>query len=187
MIMYEKKLYNLLPVIVLLGLLFKETTVVLCIAPFFFELSWEKRLKQIALAGGGFIVLKVIVDVAVGNPMPFFSPTIHPPGTESLRLMGNLSDLLRSPLIEHPLLINVCSLLALMVMPGKDRTMMMLKSIAIFFSLSIFVFGEIREFRIWLELAPLAVYAIAKHFYWGELSMQPADDLNARSGSLREV
>jgi len=165
----------LLPAVILVGALFKETTAVLCIALLFLPIPWRGRLKLAIIAGVLFVLVKVAVDMAVGNPLPFFSPSIWPPGRHHLRLEGNVAELLSTPLSMHPIWINAGTLVALMVLPGKDRTLLMLKCVAASFTLSIFVFAEIREFRIWFEMAPLAVYALVNHFAGKDLPNNAAE------------
>ena len=163
-ICYHRGFHRLLPAVIVVGALFKETTAALCLALLFLPIPWRSRIKYAVVAVGCFVAVKVATDMAVGNPVPFFSPSIRPPGSGKLRLAGNWADLLHTPLSAHPVWINAGSLLALMVLPGKDRTLLMLKCVAASLAMSLFVFAEIREYRIWFEVAPLAVYALARRF-----------------------
>jgi hypothetical protein len=175
-ICYHKGFHRLLPAVILVGALFKETTAVLCIAPLFLPVPWRRRLKLAFIAGALFVLVKVAVDLMVGNPVPFFSPSIRPPGARNLRLEGNVAELLSTPLSMHPIWINAGTLVALLALPGKDRTLLMLKGVAASFVLSIFVFAEIREFRLWFEMAPLAVYALVNRFPGNDLTNQVVEE-----------
>ncbi len=55
--------------------------------------------------------------------------------------------------------------------PGRDRRLLRLKAVDVAFSLASFLFGVVEEYRIWLELAPLATVAVA-----GWLLPEPAED-----------
>ena len=150
-----------LPAVVLVGLLFKETTAVLCLAPLARELPWRRRLREVGLLAAAFVALKIGVDLLVGNPLPLLSPTVRPPDGGTLRLVENLAAFgTLSP--AHPLWINAGTLIALFLVPGRDRDLLVLKTMAAEFTVSLLLFGSITEYRIWFEAAPLAVYAIAR-------------------------
>ncbi len=172
MIFHHRSYYRLLPVVILFGALFKETTIVLCIALLFLPVSWRSRLKNTVITGFIFFVLKSSVDIMVGISFPFFSPTTGKLGTDSLRLAKNMNVFLNTPLYKHPVWVNAGSLLALMILPGKNRVLLMLKCVAACLALGLFICGQISEFRIWFEAAPLAVYGIVMTFDNWELPDQ---------------
>jgi len=162
LVCWEQGRYGLVSAVILAGAPFKETTVVLCAAILFFPLPWRRRIIQAALTGAGFVVLKVAVDAAVGNPLPFFSMSSSFPVTGPL-IIFNFKTLLL-PRLAHPVWINAGTLMAFLVLPGRSRTLLMLKTVVLLFAVNLFVFGMIREFRIWFEAAPLAVYGLLLHF-----------------------
>lgn len=163
LVAYAKKAYRFIPYIILTGLLFKETTVVLCGAFLFFEIPWKKRLSDACVTSALFVAVKVGIDIAVGNPLPFFSMSERPPGRQELRLFANLHTIL-TPALAHPVWLNAGTFAALLVLPVKTRAILMSKCIAILFAINLLLFGMIQEYRIWFEMAPLAVYALIKHF-----------------------
>ncbi len=159
---------------ILLGLLFKETTAVLCISFFFLDIPMKERLRYFVVTAALFVAAKVSVDLAVGNRIPFFSMTTSPPTGGSPRIVENLR-ILASARLAHPVLINAGTLVALAVLPGRSRTLTMARWVAIAFTVNTFFFAMIDEYRIWFELAPLAVYALACRFEAGGPEAAEAD------------
>jgi len=133
----------------------------------FRPIPWRRRGVWSAALAGGFLVLKLAVDLAVQNPVPLFSPTVQPPDGGSCRLGQNLRLLLSSPL-AHPIWLNAGTLAALALIPSRIRLVSLTRTVAVCFALSIFVFGVVSEYRIWFEMAPLAVVALSR---W----LSPAD------------
>lgn len=163
-ICHARRWHRALPFVIAAGPLFKETTIVLCIAPIFLmDGPMRARLIRVGLWLLLFGIVKIIVDLFVGNPLPFFSMSVHPPGTDSFRVMSNLRGAIQ-PRFANPLLINAGTLAAFLLLPNTDSTLRMFKCIAVIFALNLLVFGRILEYRIWFELAPLAIYALLCHF-----------------------
>jgi hypothetical protein len=163
---YHRKVYRAIPVVILLGLLFKETTAVLCLSFLFLDIPMRDRLRYFIVTAVLFVVAKVSIDLAVRNPTPFFSMTTSRPSGGGPRIMANLRTLATASL-AHPVFINAGTLVALAILPGRSRTLTMLRWLAIAFTVNTFFFAMIDEYRIWFELAPLAVYALASRFEAG--------------------
>lgn len=163
---YHRKAYKALPVVILLGLLFKETTAVLCLSFFFLDIPMRERLRYFIVTAVLFVAAKVSVDLAVHNRIPFFSMTSSPPAGGSPRFVANLRTLAGAHL-AHPVFINAGTLVALAILPGRSRALSMVRWVAIAFAVNTFFFAMIDEYRIWFELAPLAVYVLASRFEAG--------------------
>jgi hypothetical protein len=161
--LYHRRIYKALPVVILAGLPFKETTAVLCLSFLFLDLPMKERLRYLAVTAVLFAGLKVAIDAAVHNPVPFLSMTSRTPNEGTLRLVENLRSIAR-PQIAHPVLINAGTLVALAVVPGRGRTARMTRWVAIAFAANTLMFAIIEEYRIWLELAPLAAWVLADRF-----------------------
>lgn len=164
---YHRRIYGALPVIVLAGLLFKETTAVLCLAFFFLDIPVKTRVRYAVVTAALFVAVKVIADLAVGNPVPFFSMTVRPPDGGTTRAMENLRIVARAAL-AHPVFINAGTLVALAVVSARNPAARMARWVAAAFAVNTLAFAVINEYRIWIELAPLAVYVLAQRFYPGE-------------------
>jgi len=164
--LYHRRIYKALPVVILAGLPFKETTAVLCLSFLFLDLPMKVRLRYLIVTAVLFAGLKVAIDIAVHNPVPFFSMTSRTPNEGALRLVENLKSIAR-PQIAHPILINAGTLVALALVRGRGRTVWMARSVAIAFAANTLMFAVIEEYRIWLELAPLAAWILAERFAWG--------------------
>jgi hypothetical protein len=172
---YHRRVYKAIPVVILLGLFFKETTAVLCLSFLFLDVPMRERLRYFVVTAALFVIAKVAVDLAVRNPMPFFSMTAHQPHGGAPRITANLRTLVTA-YPANPVFINAGTLLALAVVPGRSRTLAMVRWIAIAFAVSTFFFGMVNEYRIWFELAPLAVYALACRFEAGGPEAAGADE-----------
>jgi hypothetical protein len=164
--LYHRGMYRALPVVILAGLPFKETTGVLCLAFLFLDIPIRERLRYLIVTAVLFAGLKVAIDVAVHNPVPFFSMTSRTPNEGTLRLVENLRAIAR-PQIAHPVLINAGMLVALALVPGRGRAVWMVRWVAAAFAVNTLLFAMIEEYRIWLELAPLAAWVLAERFVWG--------------------
>ncbi len=154
---WDRLAYRSMSLVILGGLLFKETTIVLCCAFLFLDTPLKKRLKYLVLTVTLFIVVKVAVDLAVGNPLPVLSMSAK--RFDEWRLLLNVQDL-AALRIAHPVWINAGTFLALLLLPNKNRTVLMLKCVASLFAVSVFLFGIIREYRIWFEAIPLALHGL---------------------------
>jgi hypothetical protein len=139
----------LLPVAILGGPPFKETTGVLCAAFLLLNAPRRERLAWALGTAAAFVALKVGIDVALGSSVPFLSLSFHQPvGRQHLRIVSNPEALWESRLFWHPVWINAGTLAALLLLPGRDRTLCMLKSVALLFTVSTFFAGNIVEYRI---------------------------------------
>jgi len=107
-------------------------------------------------------LLKVGIDLAVGNGVPLFSPTVKT--ASGWRMGPNLLAFFQGDLFSHPLWINAGLLAALALLPGPGaRDDRMVKTVAAAFTLATLLAGAIKEYRIWFELAPLAAWAVLNH------------------------
>ncbi len=158
---YKNRLYHYIPYLILIGLGFKETTLVLCLSFLFMPKPKKQRLKYLIITLSAFCLLKIIIDLSVNNSSIFFSLTAQRPPSQTLRLLLNLKWLFT--LKANPVFINAATLLALFLLPGRNKTIRMLKTIALSFTVLIFIFGVINEYRIWLEMAPLAIFALVTY------------------------
>ena len=153
---FVSPLFVLLPI----GMLFKETTIVLCLVFLFLPSPWERRIRDFAVATGLCLLAKMALDVAVGISLPGMSMTT---GDEtSSNILANLRALVHVDhhFLVNPLLVNAGTLLALFLLPHRDSRVLMLKIVALFFTANLLLFGRITEYRIWFEMIPLALYSL---------------------------
>jgi hypothetical protein len=160
-------LYLILP----LGMLFKETAIVLCLAFLFLDMPWRQRLRKFSIALALCLAAKIAADLAVGLSVPVFTPTAS--DRYGLRLDQNWAILLHrhEGSWTNPILVNGGLLIALFLTSWRDRSLLMLKTVAIVFAANIVVFGMINEYRIWFEMIPVALYAL-EIVYFGDSSGQ---------------
>jgi len=147
------------------GVVFKESTVALLAALLLRDDPWRRRWRLLAVATAIVVAVKLAVDLAVANPATLMTATTRPPDGGGMRLWANL-QLLWPVTFAHPMWLNAGTLLTLLILPGRERWLLTLKAVAAVFVGATFLFGVVSEYRIWFELAPLAVYALARRYAW---------------------
>ena len=170
-----------------IAVLFKETAIVMIIALLFMEGTTRRRkLIYTGLTLAAALAAKTAVDLITGNPSPLFTMTyrvsdfslfaayLHQPVTtkfswQTSLLFQNLREIFTWQL-DTPLLVNTGLLLALFILPFRNRVIVMLKVTAFLFALGILLFGVIHEFRIWFEMIPVSLAAIDLYLFQGEKS-----------------
>lgn len=164
-----------------LAVLFKETAIVMIVSLLFVEgMTRRRKLIYTAAALIAALAVKTTVDLITGNPAPLFTMTLrssdlsllaayfHQPVTTEFSwktslLAQNLREI-ASWQPDTPLLANAGLLLALFILPFRNRVIVMLKVTALLFTLGILLFGVINEFRIWFEMIPVSLYALDMYF-----------------------
>lgn len=149
---------------ILIGLAFKETTGVLILSFLFAKLPIRARLGYAAATAAAFVAIKIGIHEIVGLSDSLWSMTSHLGATP--RYVENFRRLAEEGLLSSPLWINAGTAVAALALPPRTRTDWMIRAVVVAFALGIFRYGAIREFRIWFEIAPLAVYALASHLLW---------------------
>jgi len=158
MFLYLRNRFAWLLLLLPLGMGFKETTGILCVA---FLLSddlsrstkWRMSLAAVALC----VAVKLAIDLFVGTSRPFFTMETGIGGSlAEVYLIHNLQSL--SSL--QPLLINAGTLLSFAILPTTGNKVHTLKLLAVLFSAGNFLFGTVLEYRIWFELIPFALYTV---------------------------
>ncbi len=146
-----------------LGMGFKETTGVLCLAFLLSnELTAGQKWKMFGAALALCVAVKVGIDIFTRSASPFFTMETGLGGAaSSIYLINNVGSLASWPVF----LVNAGSLLAFLILPTSDKKLVALKILAGVFALGNFLFGTILEFRIWFELIPFALYAIGSLSY----------------------
>ncbi len=164
-----------------LAVLFKETAIVMIVALLFMKgMTRRGRLIYTGATLVAALAVKTAVDLITGNPSPLFTMTyrisdlyiiagyLREPVTagfsfKTSRLLENLREI-TSWQLDTPFLVNAGLLLALFILPFRNRVIVMLKVTALLFTLGILLFGVINEFRIWFEMIPVSLYALDLYF-----------------------
>ncbi len=142
-----------------IAILLKET-IILLVIPFLF---WDRKtVKQRLIYLFSTVLLaaicKGLLDVLTKNPSPIVTMTMTSSPSE-FRLLENVESLLRLK-SNHPIFINAGLLTSLLLLPYRTKQVISLKLIAITFTIGIFLFGLVIEYRIWFEMIPVALYGI---------------------------
>jgi len=152
----EKKwwLFALLP----LGMGFKETSIILCVAFLFLDLPWNQKWMMAIGATILCIAVKIALDIYVREPIPFFTMQhgLNYSRAANVYVIRNLIGLITI----IPFFINSGTLLALFLLPIYEQKILGLKLIGGLFLLGNMFFGNIYEYRIWFEMLPFALYGL---------------------------
>ena len=98
----------------------------------------------------------------------------------ALEAVENITSLFQGNFYNF-LFINAGTALVLFLIPSKDRIILGLKGIALIFIISNLYLGYYREYRIFLELTPLALYALDKAFIYNNDNFAQIDILNKKN------
>ena len=153
-------LLALLPI----GMLFKETTIVLCVTFLFLPRPRKHKLLLFAAASALCLLVKLAVDRAVGVPLPGMSMTTGNEAGPNIAINLDVLTHLDRHFFVNPVLINAGTLAALLFLPQRDARIALIKTIALLFTTNMLVFGRIVEYRIWFEMIPLSLYAMELTF-----------------------
>jgi len=164
-ILYARKQYWLIFLLLPLGMGFKETTILLPLGFLISEFPWKRKTSFFLLSLAICVVVKIAIDLYVHVPLPFFTMeySFTKDNLEGSYLIYNINKLLSLNFI--PLLINSGTLLAFLLLPALDKTTIAFKVIGLIFLGFILLFGLINEYRIFFELIPFALYSLALYFY----------------------
>jgi hypothetical protein len=177
-LLFDRKKYYWLLVILPLGMGFKETVGILSLGFLFTDFPWRKRLILFGASVALCAAVKIGIDLFVREPVPFF--TMETGGRRFLSL-GYFRQNIRLLGTAVPLLVNSGTLLGFLLLPSVNRTMLALKTIAIAFILGNFMFGGITEYRIWFEMIPLAMYGFDLTLYGNPITERVAEEADQRS------
>ena len=146
-----------------LGVGFKETAGVLCLAFLLASELPKKEKWRLFLAASALCVLvKLGIDLFTRSATPVLTMETGLGGALSASyLLQNLRAFSSLP----PFLINAGTLLSFFVLPAMSPKVTALKWIAVVFAIGNFLFGTVLEFRIWFELIPFALFAIESASY----------------------
>lgn len=163
LLLFLRRQYRWLFALIALGVGFKESAMVLCLAFLFTEEPRKRRISLFALSLAACCTVKLALDLYVHMPIPFFSmETSTANGEAGTSLFVQNLHALKNLRLE-PLLVNSGTLLALFLLPARNRGMMGIKVMsAVVIGANLF-FGIIAEYRIFFELIPFALYFLADH------------------------
>ena len=171
-LLFVKHKYWWLLALIVIGVGFKETAMILCLVFLLRDFSgsywnpfqkkfWEQFRKESWLLFALSIALSFVIKIAIGYlikaPSFFLTmDTIDDGTTSSPLVLVNLNQLLDI----FPFLVNAGTLLAFFLLPAKDEKIHTLKLIAGAFILGNLFFGIFNEYRIWFEMIPFALYVL---------------------------
>ncbi|UII22315.1 hypothetical protein [Fulvivirga ligni] len=158
-----KKKYNWMLLLLPLAMGFKETALVLCLGFLLIDQPWKMRVKYFLISGVLSVTVKVIIDIMLGTPLPFFTMEhahLVDNKPQGLYLFYNIKIFLYQ--FSMPLFVNGGMLLAFILIPSFSREAKIMKVISYAFIASILLFGIILEYRIFFELIPFCLYYLSQ-------------------------
>ncbi|MFZ1042904.1 MAG: hypothetical protein WCA79_00600 [Anaerolineales bacterium] len=168
-LLFHHKKYWWIFVLLPVGMGFKETTGILCLAFLFTDMPWKRRLAMFFAAIIFCIAIKFAIDLFVKEPIPFFTME----GVSANLTLPYFVSNIRSLKTLIPLLINAGTFLAFILFPINAQKIWALKTMAIAFVIGNMVFGSITEYRIWFEMIPFALYTFDLSLYGNRFMPTP--------------
>ena len=164
-ILYARKQYWLILLLLPFGMGLKETTILLPLGFLLSELPWKRKIFFFLLSLVICVGTKTAIDLYVQAPLPFFTMeySFTKDDLGDSYLLYNFNKLVSLNFI--PLLINGGTLLAFLFLPSLNKTARAFKVIGFTLFGFLLLFGLINEYRIFFELIPLALYSLALYFY----------------------
>lgn len=163
-IILKTKKESWLVFVIPIAILFKETALLMIAAFLFWEgAPLRRKLLYVGITLLASLIIKIGVDLFTANPSILLTMTYRT-RSGAIRIIENIRQLLTLR-IDSPLFIDAGLLAALLLLPINKRPLLMLKLIAIAFTLGNFLFGQIFEFRIWFEMIPISLYALDVYFF----------------------
>jgi len=167
-LVYDKRSFFGLFVVVWLGSLFKET-ILCCALLVLLGEHWQlkKRIAGfLAIVTVSLLTRKLFMSMYGVNTMIFAgneAENIHDFFSKawSCFVYSNLKDLFSLDL-DHVLFINAGTLFIMMMIPWRNRRDVVLKILVIAFIIGQCFFGDFTEFRIWYEVLPLGWMLISE-------------------------
>lgn len=162
LILFINKKYNWLFAVILLGVGFKETTIILCFGFLFADLPWKRRILMFTSGLGLCIIIKILIDMYVQAPI-FFTMEYgllnkNFMGSYMLRNLRNFKEVI-------PLFSNAGLIIILFLCPNLNKEIVALKFIAVIFIVGNTLFGIVTEYRVWFEIIPFGLYALDTTIY----------------------
>lgn len=161
-LLFVKQNYKWMLLIILIGVGFKETAIILCIGYLFADMPWRQRIAMLVWSVALSLGVKIALDFYVRAPLFLTMETVANNEYHRYHLIDNLF-LFRKVI---PLFVNAGLLLAFYVVPASgNKNIIALKIISIPFFLGQMLFGGVIEYRIWFEMIPFALYALDLKIY----------------------
>lgn len=157
-LLFVQKKYNWLLFLLPLGVGFKETVMILCFGFLFIEASYKQRIYKFFVSFFLCMLVKLSLDAYVHAPLFFTMET----EAEQNFLIYNLSRFRDAV----PFFINAGTLLSFLLLPSMGNTKISIfKVLTVLFVIGNLFFGILTEYRIWLEIAPFALYSFDTRVY----------------------
>jgi hypothetical protein len=159
-LLFSRKKYWCIFALLPISVVFKQTTLILCVAFLFMDIPLRQRLGMLAGALALSVGGKVLIDYYVHAPV-FFTMETKPSASGTFYLLENFNNL--KDIV--PFFINAGTLAAFFILPNANKKILFLKLIAIPFILGTLLFGNMIEYRIWFEMIPFSLYALDVNIY----------------------
>jgi hypothetical protein len=142
----------------LLAISCKETALVCCLVPFMWtDLNFKARAKKALVFLFSGATLKIAIDIAVQNPIPFFTQVTHATAASQPCIIENMQKF-KAFTFDTPWLAACGMVLALFLLPNT-KEISVWKIISILFIGGIFICGISTEYRIFQEMIPVFLWS----------------------------
>lgn len=162
LVLSQSRYRKWLPVAAGLAMGFKETIILAALIPLFdVTISKRERFNRFLITGCTCVAVKVLIDIAVGNPVPLFTMWSHYPTPcrtgEYWLVHRNINTLMQLNL-NHTIFSAGGLIVAAFLLPVSKMS----RSIVLTYIPFMFAFCVITEARLWNEMIPVILFGLRR-------------------------
>ena len=187
-LLWLKKHYRWMLVIIFFGTLFKETAAVTAVLFFFTDLNWKKRIVYFGIAFLSTLLLKIAITSVIDGRIEILTQDLTR-GNSSGKLMTLWSNLqeLAGPKWNHFVFVNAGTFVIALFLPMRTKIEMGTKVVLLLFFCGQMLAGSLSEFRVMLEVLPVSVLYLRQTLEGWKVKMPLIRDTeNKPPGTLKK-
>jgi hypothetical protein len=161
LVLSQSRFKRWLPIAAGLAMGFKETIILAALIPLFdLTVSKRERINRFLIIGTVCVAVKVLIDIAVGNPIPLLTMWVHYPEqscrTGEYWLIHKNINLLLSMRLDQV----IFAAGGMVVSAFIFKTTKMTRGIILAYLPFMFTFCIISEYRLWNEMLPVILFGM---------------------------
>lgn len=165
-LLWRRKCYNLMLVVMIVGYLFKETIVLSGVLFFFADLSKWHKIRYLAATAAVAFFMKIGLTLAIDGKISLVTNQFISGTQKNLfqnsQFFINLRDL-ATPNLDHFIFVNGGTFIISLLLPMRTPIEKGTKAVIGLFSLAALLAGALNEFRIMLDILPISILAIREY------------------------
>jgi hypothetical protein len=162
-LLWRKKHYNLMLLVMFVGYFFKETIIVSGVLYFFTDLSKGRKIQYLIATAAIALILKVGITLGVDGKISLVTNQFISGNQGHLfkdsTFFINIMDLI-TPNLNHFIFVNGGTFIVSLLLPMRTQIERGTKAVLGVFFLAALLAGALKEFRIMLDIMPISIFAI---------------------------